>query len=262
MQIFRFSIIAFLSLLLFSQKATSQMRSYQELGVFTGPLLFFSDYGERGNFQNDSNNNGFGIGVSHYVNFAYIGYRDNSIVTFLREHIKLKSEFSYSKSDLRHYGKYVENAATSKPAFLLSQMRNETQIISLGIGGEFSIRSIHNFEMTNHSLSPHISFGAQISYYDPHNYTLLGLIDNPDVVFPKYLKSIDNSSGFAGSVIGGIGCRYKIDVLSDFILDLKYQHYFSDWIEGVNPDPARFKENKANDGLMWLSFGYIRYFEF
>lgn len=238
------------------------MKHYHELGIYTGPLAFFSDYGERGNFQNDSNNNGFGIGITHHLNLAYINYRQNPFITHLREHVKIRTELVYSFSELRHYGIYVKNAATSKPAFLLSQMRNETQIISLGIGGEYSLRNIHNFEMTDGSFSPHLSFGAQISYYDPNNYTLLGLIDNPDVVFPKYLKSIDNRSGFVASVTGGIGCRYKIDVLSDIIVDLKYQHFYSDWIEGVNPDPARFKENKANDGLMWITFGYIRYMDF
>jgi hypothetical protein len=36
---------------------------------------------------------------------------------------------------------------------------------------------------------------------------------------------------------------------------------FSNWVDGLNPNPAIYKENKANDWLVWLNVGYIYYLQ-
>jgi hypothetical protein len=43
------------------------------------------------------------------------------------------------------------------------------------------------------------------------------------------------------------------------MVDLRFQYYFSNWVDGLNPDPKIYKENKANDWLVWFNFGYIYY---
>ena len=45
------------------------------------------------------------------------------------------------------------------------------------------------------------------------------------------------------------------------MLDLRGQYYFSNWVDGLNPNPAVYKENKANDWNIWLNFGYIYYLD-
>jgi hypothetical protein len=43
------------------------------------------------------------------------------------------------------------------------------------------------------------------------------------------------------------------------MIDLRFQYFFSNWVDGLNPNPAAYyKENKANDWLVWLN-GYIYY---
>ena len=45
------------------------------------------------------------------------------------------------------------------------------------------------------------------------------------------------------------------------MIDLRWQYYFSNWVDGLNPDPNIYKENKANEWLVWLNFGYIYYIQ-
>jgi hypothetical protein len=41
------------------------------------------------------------------------------------------------------------------------------------------------------------------------------------------------------------------------MIDLRFQYYFSNWVDGLNPNPEIYKENKANDWLVWFNVGYI-----
>jgi hypothetical protein len=38
-----------------------------------------------------------------------------------------------------------------------------------------------------------------------------------------------------------------------------FQYYFSNWVDGLNPNPDICSENRANDWLVWLNVGYIYY---
>jgi hypothetical protein len=57
-------------------------------------------------------------------------------------------------------------------------------------------------------------------------------------------------------MVTSVGVRYKLTMLSDLMLDLRWQLYFSDWIDGFN---HQLSYNKFNDWLLWLNFGYIYY---
>ena len=100
--------ILFISIVTISISAYSQNGyggSYTEVGVFTGPVFFKSDYGERGNFENFEKNNGFTIGASYYLSTInnFKGLEDN---------FKLRLELFYTKADFKHYGKYVDETST------------------------------------------------------------------------------------------------------------------------------------------------------
>ena len=56
-----------------------------------------------------------------------------------------------------------------------------------------------------------------------------------------------------------LGLRYRLGTLSDLVLDLRYQYFSSDWVDGLNPNKDKYTENKSNDSLLWLSVGYIYY---
>ena len=38
-------------------------------------------------------------------------------------------------------------------------------------------------------------------------------------------------------------------------------YFFSNWVDGLNPDPTVYVENRANDWNVWLNFGYIYYLQ-
>jgi hypothetical protein len=49
-------------------------------------------------------NTGLGIGIIHYINFPM---KQNATVipdTYFNDHFKLRSELSYNKTDLEHFG--------------------------------------------------------------------------------------------------------------------------------------------------------------
>ncbi|HLV70898.1 MAG TPA: hypothetical protein VKY34_09330, partial [Xanthomarina sp.] len=66
------------------------------------------------------------------------------------------------------------------------------------------------------------------------------------------------SKGSTWSVVTSVGVRYKLAPLSDLMLDLRWQYYGSDWIDGLN---HQLSSNKYNDWLIWLNFGYIYYLD-
>ena len=70
----------------------------------------------------------------------------------------------------------------------------------------------------------------------------------PDSIRPENIN--------AWSMVTSIGVRYKLGILSDLMLDLRWQLYFSDWVDGLN---HQLSFNKFNDWLIWLNFGYIYY---
>ena len=126
--------------------------------------------------------------------------------------------------------------------------------------------SIREFSETIGSWAPFVSLGAQYSFYSTKVQSSMGPLGTPLTTFPKYLTPSDNRSyGFSSesssvfSVVTSVGTRYKLSPLSDLMVDLRLQYYFSDWVDGLNPNRDLYKENKANDYLVWFNVGYIYY---
>ena len=89
----------------------------------------------------------------------------------------------------------------------------------------------------------------------------MGPLDTTLTTPIKYLYATENQGGAVWSIVGSVGTRYKLTELSDLMLDLRWQYYFSNWVDGLNPDPAVYIENRANDWNVWLNVGYIYYLQ-
>lgn len=248
----------------------SQFGFSHEVGVIAGPVAFQSDYGERHDLSTNTGNTGFGIGIVHYLNFAY-NRQCNCYApyTYLNDHFKFRTELSYNKTQLQHFGQWVDKEPATAGVQQLRAMRGTASVTDFGFQLEYFPLSIREFTVSEGSFAPFVSFGAHYNHYQPKVWSELGPLGAPSTTFPKYLEPSDgephgytNKSGNIYSVLGSVGTRYKLTPLSDLMVDLRVQYYFSDWVDGLNPNPDTYDENRANDWLVWFNVGYIYYLDF
>lgn len=240
----------------------SQLGIAHEIGVIAGRSELRSDYGQRDDSQTNLSNMGFGISIVDYLNFSYYD-RTNS---YFKEHFKVRSEISYSKTGLQHYGDWIEgNGLFAKQ---LKAMRGSSQILNLGFQLEYNFKHIHDFENTIGSFNPYIGLGPQFSYYTAKATSTMGEMGDPKVTPVKYLIPSDghphgfsNESKTVFSAALNIGTRYKVTKMSDLILDIRAQYFGSDWVDGLNPNKNIYEENKSNDWLTFIGLGYILYLD-
>ena len=258
----KYFIITFLLIFGYSNKAVAQYGFSHEVGAIVGPVAFQSDYGERHDFSTNAGNIGYGIGLIHYLNFSYkADCNCYTPETYFNDHFKLRNELSYNKTELRHYGEWVDGGRKKLFNRQLRAMRGSTAVTNIGTQLEFFPLSIRDFTATIGKLAPFVSFGGQFSFYDPKAYSTLGKLDTPATTPIKYYNATQNEGGSVWSVVGSVGTRYKLAPLSDLMLDVRWQYYFSNWVDGLNPNPSVYPENKANDWLVWVNVGYIYYIQ-
>lgn len=260
----------FFYLLIFgvSNVAIAQFGFSHEIGAIVGPVAFQSDFGERKDIKTNLGNTGYGIGIIHYLNFSYTAECNcYSPETYFNDHFKLRSELSYNKTNLDHFGQWVEG----KPSLGKTQLKamdGITAVTNIGMQLEFFPWSIRDFTETIGSFAPFVSLGGQYSLYNAKVFSQMGPLGTPLTTFPKYLTPTDDhpygfstETGTVWSIVSSVGTRYKLSPLSDLMVDLRWQYYFSDWVDGLNPNPDLYLENKANDWLVWLNVGYIYYLQ-
>lgn len=265
---FKKLIIPF-ALLLVGQLSYSQLGFSHELGVIFGPVAYQSDFGVRSDFETNSGNTGTGLGIVHYINFAYRAdcncYTTNK---YFNDHFKIRSEISWNKTDLQHYGEFVDPSETSQNAERLRSHSGETQNLDIGMQLEYFPRSIRGFAAGVYSFAPFVSLGAHYvsyrpsvftDYTDPSNPIDAGNINVPSNFYTRWDPgSVSDMSGSTWSVVSSVGTRYKLSILSDLMIDLRFQYFFSDFTDGLNHQLA---SNKSNDWLVWLNLGYIYYID-
>ncbi len=252
-----------------SNQANAQFGFSHEIGVIVGPVAFQSDYGVRHDLSTNAGNTGYGIGIIHYLNFSYkADCNCYTPETYFNDHFKLRSELSYNKTELRNFGKWVAPDKTGLGADQLRAMRGSTSVTNIGMQLEYFPWSIRDFTSRIESWGPFISLGGQFSFYSPKAWSTMGPLGTPLTTFPKYLVPSDGSpmglsseGGTVWSIVSSVGTRYKLAPLSDLMVDLRWQYYFSDWVDGNNPNKQLFKENKSNDWLVWFNVGYIYYLQ-
>lgn len=239
-----------------------QLGFSHEIGVIAGPVAFQSDFGVRHNFETNAGNTGIGIGIVHYINFSYrADCNCYTTDTYFNDHFKLRSEISWNKTVLDHFGEWVAPDKTSPNADRLRAHHGEANNFDIGMQIEYFPKSIRSFQAFAYKFAPFVSLGVHYTSYTPKASTEYGdqNILNPSNFYSYWEPgSIDPSSGSTWSVVGSIGTRYKLTVLSDLMLDLRWQYYGTNWVDGLN---HQLPSNKANDWLVWLNFGYIYYLD-
>ena len=113
--------------------AVSAQGLAQEIGIYAGPVTLQSDFGERHNVDTNVGNAGFGFGVAHWLNFSAANNRDR----YFPEHFKIRSELSFSRTNLRHFGQWVERKPNALFAQQLKNMHATSTLIGLGAQLEF-----------------------------------------------------------------------------------------------------------------------------
>lgn len=244
------------------QFSNAQLGFSHEIGVIAGPIAYQSDFGIRYDFETNSGNSGFGIGIIHYINFAYrADCNCYTTDTYFNDHFKLRSEIAWNKTTLNHFGKWVDNRRTSANADRLRAHSGEAQNWDIGMQLEFFPRSIRAFSAGAYSFAPFASLGAHYVSYNPGVTTTYGdtNIENANNFYTGWEPgSISDQNGSTWSIVSSVGTRYKLTILSDLMIDLRFQYFFSNWTDGLN---HQLPSNKANDWLVWLNFGYIYYLD-
>ena len=94
----------------------------------------------------------------------------------------------------------------------------------------FSIRS---FQAYGYSFAPFVSLGAHYTSFNPKAETTLGDIQNADNFYSGWDPgSINVDGGSSWSVVASVGVRYKFTALSDLMLDLRWQYFGNDLVDG------------------------------
>ena len=260
-----------------SQTAFSQLGFSHEIGVIAGPVEFRSDFGSRFDEATNLGNSGIGIGIIHYINFAYrADCNCYSTDTYFNDHFKLRNEISWNYTVLDHHGEWVQPDKVSANADRLRAHHGVAENFDIGTQIEYFPRSIRSFQAFSYILAPYISLGIHYTHSSPQGSTEYGdqNIYNGDNLYsycynqPQFLPPvpagqqrqypIDLNQRSNWSMVTSVGVRYKIGVLSDLLLDLRWQLYFSDWVDGFN---HKLSYNKFNDWLVWLNFGYVYYLD-
>lgn len=242
-------------------EAKAQFGFSHEIGIITGPVVFYSDYGQRNNIETNMKNVGIGIGLIHYMNFAYRSdcncyTRD----TYFNDHFKVRSEISYHKTEFEHYGKWVDPSKESLTARQLRGMRGSSSVFDVGAQLEYFPLSIRDYVGGRYRIAPFASFGFHWVNFSPDAYTVFVPENLNEPLYPdKYDETARSTQpDKTWSVVWSLGFRYKLGPMSDLMLDGRWQFYFSNWVDGLNPDVP---ENKANDWIYWLNVGYILYLD-
>lgn len=255
-------LFLFALILIGAESADAQFGFSHEVGVIVGPVAFQSDFGVRNDLETNAGNTGIGIGLIHYINFSYrADCNCYSADTYFNDHFKLRSEISWNKTKLEHFGKWVDEARTSVNADRLRAHSGEANNFDVGMQLEYFPLSIREFSSRVNSFAPFISLGAHFTAYNPSAATSFGdgNINNPNNFYSFWEPgSISDESGTVWSVVGSVGVRYKLTILSDLMLDLRWQYFGNNWIDGLN---HQLDSNRANDWLVWLNFGYIYYLD-
>lgn len=246
----------------------SQLGFSHEIGAIVGPVQFRSDFGSRNEEETNFGNSGIGIGLVHYINFAYrADCNCYSTDTYFNDHFKLRSEISWNKTNLQHHGEWVGPDNVSDNADRLRAQRGVAENFDVGMQLEYFPLSIRSFQAFSYRFAPFISLGAHYTSSSPQGSTDYGdgNIFNQNNIYSywfdpatdtEYPINLDKVN--AWSVVTSVGVRYKLTPLSDLMLDLRWQYYFSDWIDGLD---HKLDYNKYNDWLVWLNFGYIYYLD-
>lgn len=247
---FQKTLLLFICVLCFNALNAQRSSYYQEIGVMSGPVFFQGDFGEKGASKNITSNVGVSGSIVYYVSL------DNNN-RGLERNFKVRFDATLMAVSLNHYGKFAESNTDFGQK--LRAMQSDVKVSNVGFQLEY-----YPFEIDDYSksiLSPYLASGFQINAYSANATSTLGSIGNSNTVPTKYVDGFKDSSGIALSMTGALGVRYKVSPSGALVLEGQFRYYFSDWIDGMNPDPNIYKENKNNDFAVTIQIGYVYYLD-
>ena len=147
-------LTSFLLFLLGIQMVYSQLGFSHEIGVIAGPVEFRSDFGSRFDEATNLGNTGIGIGIVHYINFAYrADCNCYSTDTYFNDHFKLRNEISWNRTTLNHFGEWVDQSRTSIEADQLRAHKGVAENFDIGTQIEYFPISIRSFQAFNNKFA-------------------------------------------------------------------------------------------------------------
>lgn len=239
----------------------AQLGISHEVGLIGGPIAFQSDYGERKDWNTNKGNTGIGVGIVHYINFSYrADCNCYTTDTYFNDHFKVRNEISYNTTTLNHFG--PESEKNSFWGETLRAQEGKANNLNIGTQLEYFPMSIRDFAAGAYSIAPYGSIGGQFTYYNPKAESSLpgGLQDENNLFYEFQNGGLNLDSGTTWSVVASAGIRYKLTILSDLLVDLRWQYYFTNWADGLDHSKTNIQD-KANDWLVWLNVGYIYYLD-
>lgn len=263
----RFSVLIILFFIV--QSSYSQLGFSHEIGAIVGPVEFRADFGQRNDERTNLGNSGFGIGIIHYISFAYSADCNcYTTDTYFNDHFKLRSEISYNYTNLDHHGRWVQPSMTGPEYDKLRAHSGVAENFDIGMQLEWFPKSIRSFQAFAYRFAPFISLGVHWTSSNPQASTTYGdgSVYNANNIFGPWVNGLQPDEQYpiteenrsAWSLVTSVGVRYKLTPLSDLMLDLRWQVYFDDFIDGLD---HKLNSNKFNDWLVWLNFGYIYYLD-
>lgn len=168
----KYLLLALLLMVITQQGLNAQFGFSHELGVIAGPVAFQSDYGERSNVETNLGNVGFGVGIVHYLNFAYqADCNCYSKYTYFNDHFKVRNEIDFHITNLDNFG--PEASDNDFGGLRLRAHKGRTQVLEIGSQLEYFPMSIRDFSAGAYKFAPYVSVGAHFVSFNPSATTSL-----------------------------------------------------------------------------------------
>jgi len=267
----RLSKIIVLIFFFFITISYSQSRFSHEAGLSFGVASLQTDFGESRDFES-ANASTFSFGVAYYLKFFGSQYDWRSGSTYFSQHFKLKAEFDYlSNSNIQHKGATIKG--NSDAAQKLRAMKGTTRIYDIGTSFEFyffELEDYTTFNSNKKSLNPYLSIGLHYSFYDPDILVNDVSLEGQEEPYTQLIPSWQTGAVYTepDATLGlsfGAGLRYSIEDI-DLVFDTRWQHFFSDQVDGLDPSsaiveaPVTRTGDKYNDTMIVVNVGIVYVF--
>ncbi len=221
-----------------------------ELGISVGAVSMQTDYGQRGHFPSSYANIGIGAGIIYYLGYDVRRIKWNDRLSYMKNHLKLKVEFSYMSDNFIHRGDYIKGHSAN--AIKLAAMKGSTKIFNIGGQLEFYLFELSDFR----KWEPYISGGFYHVNFNPDLETSLGdWRDNPSLLPDFYLDGgifLENSNTQAFSFGGGTKITNSDNF--SFVIDMRWQRFLSNKVDGLDPN---LSANKYREWLFYFNVGAV-----
>ena len=139
-------------------------------------------------------------------------------------------------------------------------MKGSLKMFDVGLNLECFLKPLsdRNDYSYNMYLNPFFTFGFKYSFYTNGVTSELGDWNKDRTLLPTWYSeenTLDIGAGEALSVCSGIGIVGRISSNIDLVTQVSYQYFFSDSIDGLNPN--KVDGTNSNEYSVNIEFGII-----